>query len=214
MQKTDLYSGIFPHGANNVPALRVAAKKWAGLHKDIPAEEFEALVTALIQEPSSMKKCMGGILLGFMPKQRSLLNPSLYESWLEYTVGWGEVDAICYGYFTAPEILLHFKNWKRLIEKLSESDNINKRRAALVLLTKPLKQSPDQRLRELALFVVDRLKEERSILITKAISWLLRSLVPLHRAKVEAYLHSNKNQLPAVALRETINKLRSGRKNG
>jgi 3-methyladenine DNA glycosylase AlkD len=214
MEKDKLYSGIFPAGARNVPDLRIAAKKWAGLNKDIPVKDFEQLVTVLIQEPSGMKKCMGGILLGYMPGQRSMLNPFLYEKWLEYTAGWGEIDAICYGNFTAEEILGNFSNWKKLIRSLSQSDNINKRRASVVLLTKPLKQSRDKRLGELAFSIIDTLKNEKSILITKAISWLMRNSIKLYREEVEEYLDLNKDVLPKIAVRETLNKLRSGRKSG
>jgi 3-methyladenine DNA glycosylase AlkD len=212
--KKNLYFEIFPRGAKNVPELRIEAKKWTAQNKDISAKDFERLVTAFIQDPSAMKKCMGGILLCYMPKQRSMLDPFLYEKWLEYAVGWGEIDAICYGQFTAEEVLKDYKNWKRLIKKLSQSDNINKRRASVVLLTKPVKQTRDKRLSELAFSIIDTLKDERSILITKALSWLLRNLIQLYREEVEEYLNSNKDVLPKIALRETFNKLRSGRKTG
>ncbi len=214
MKKSTHYAGIYPSGARNVPELRIAAKHWVAQHKDFPAKDFEPLITAFIQEPSDMKKCMGGILLGYMPRQRSTLNPFIYDSWLDYTGGWAAIDAICYGHFTAEEILASFNNWKRLIKQLSKSDNINKRRAAMVLLTKPLKQSADRRLSELAFSVIDTLKHEKGILITKAISWLLRNAIQLHREDVKTYLDLNKDALPKVAVRETLNKLRSGRKSG
>jgi len=214
MRKSNSFSEIFPRNAKNVPELRIAAKNWVGQNKDFPVKDFEQLVTAFIQEPSALKKCMAGILLGYMPEQRSGLNPFLYEKWLECTVGWGEIDAICYGQFTAEEMLKNYKNWERLIKNLSKSDNINKRRASIVLLTKPVKQSQDKRLSELAFSIIDRLKNERDILITKAISWLLRNLIQLYREEVEEYLNSNRDVLPKIALRETLNKLRSGRKSG
>jgi 3-methyladenine DNA glycosylase AlkD len=209
-----LGSKIFPTGAKSVPELRQAAKIWVSQHKDFPAKEFESLVTAFILEPSALQKCMGGILLGYMPAQRSTLNPFLYEKWLEYTVGWDEVDAICYGQFTAKELLTNFKAWKQLIINLSQSDNINKRRASMVLLTKPVKELQDKRLSELSFSIIDTLKNEKHILITKAVSWLLRNLIKLYREEVEEYLKSNENTLPKIAVRETLNKLESGRKAG
>ncbi len=161
-----------------------------------------------------MKKCMGGILLGYLPTQRRLLSPSLYDEWLEHTEGWAAIDAICYGNFTAEEILGNFAAWKTLIKRLTHSKNINKRRAAIVLLTKPVQQSDDRRLSQLAFEVIGGLKSEKSILITKAISWLLRSLTKLHPDKVTEYLHSQKDQLPKIAVRETLNKLKHGKKAG
>ena len=214
MKKSDLPSKVFPPGAKNVPDLRIAAKKWAAQNRDLPAKEFELIITSLILEPSAMKKCMGGILLGYMPAQRGMIDPFLYEKWLDHAVGWAEVDAICYGNFTAAEILADFKSWKLLIKKLAQSDNINERRASIVLLTKPVKDSPDKRLSALAFSIIDKLMEERAPLLTKAISWLLRNLIRFNRIGVEEYLHSNIDTLPKIALRETANKLRSGRKSG
>jgi 3-methyladenine DNA glycosylase AlkD len=208
------YSGIYPANARNVPELRVAAKDWTKRNKSISANEFQKIVTSLIDSSSSMKKCMGGILLSYMPAQRKTIDPLMYESWLGNAAGWAEVDALCYGIFTAEEILGNFKGWEQLIQKLSHNANINKRRAALVLLTKPVHRSPDSRLSRLSFSIIDTMKHEKEILITKAISWLVRKLLSHHQEEVKEYLHSNKNLLPKIAIRETLNKIRSGRKSG
>lgn len=84
----------------------------------------------------------------------------------------------------------------------------------MVFLTKPVKHSQDLRLSKLAFSLVDTLNQESSILLTKAISWLLRNLTKNHRQEVVSYLDSNKNLLPKIAVRETLNKLRTGRKSG
>ncbi len=111
-------------------------------------------------------------------------------------------------------MLEDFAGWKALIKRLTHSKNINKRRAAIVLLTKPVKQLDDRRLSQLAFEVIDALKSEKSILITKAISWLLRNLIKLHPDEVTEYLHTQKYQLPKIAVRETLNKLKHGKKAG
>lgn len=204
---------FFPSGASTVPQLRLVAKAWAAANKDISPKRAEQIISAFIRDPSPMKKCMGGILLGYMPAQRRMLNPSLYDEWLEHTEGWAAIDAICYGNFTAKEMLENFTAWKTLIKRLKDSENINKRRAAIVLLTKPVTQSDDQRLSQLAFHIIHALKSEKSILITKAISWLLRNLTKLHSGEVNTYLHSQKDKLPKIAVRETLNKLQYGTKN-
>ncbi len=155
---------------------------------------------------------MSGILLGYMPVQRRQLNPALYNDWLDHTEGWAAIDAICYNNFTAAEILDNFATWKTLITRLAKSDNPNKRRAAIVLLTKPVKQSADPRLSGMAFDLIDILREEKAILITKAVSWLLRHLAQHHAPAVRQYLHAHKEKLPAIAIRETTNKLRHGTK--
>jgi 3-methyladenine DNA glycosylase AlkD len=198
-----------PPGATT-PQLRQRAKTWAKAHNDLAVAEFEALITDLIHSPSSLKKGMASILLGYMPVQRRQLSPELYEDWLQHTETWSTIDAICYNNFTAAEILGNFPRWKALITRLSKSDSLNKCRGAIVLLTKPVKQSPDPRLKDLSFQVIDRLHAEKSILITKAVSWLLRQLTGHHAAAVREYLDLHKDNLPAIARRETTHKLIHG----
>jgi 3-methyladenine DNA glycosylase AlkD len=204
----------FPSTATNVPQLRAAAKDWAKQNGSIPAKDAETIISTLIREKNLMKKCMAGILLGYLPAQRKGLNPGLYEKWLDHTEGWAAIDAICYANFTAEEILENFAAWETVIKRLVKSDNINKRRGALVLLTKPLTRSADKRLSRLAFRLIDQTKHEKDILITKAVSWLLRSLTKLHKTELKTYLKANEDRLPKIALRETGNKLRTGRKSG
>jgi 3-methyladenine DNA glycosylase AlkD len=211
MSKITSINDIVPRGIATVPQLRVAAKTWVKANKDLSAIEAAKIVTLCMNDSSDLRKCMGGILLGYMQDQRSLLNPDLYDGWLEYATGWSSVDAICYNVFSASEMLNHWAAWTGAITELSKSENVFKRRGALVLLTKPVSVSNDQRLAELSFRVIDRLKGEKDILITKAISWLLRSLTKFHAAEVKEYL--GRNVLPAVAVRETRNKLDYGRKN-
>jgi hypothetical protein len=52
-----------------------------------------------------------------------------------------------------------------------------------VLLTGPVSRSDDARFRDLAFEMTERLKRERIILITKAVSWLLRSDEARYRPK-------------------------------
>jgi 3-methyladenine DNA glycosylase AlkD len=202
---------VIPAGAAT-PQLRQIAKTWAKAHKDLTPRQFERYITVLIRDPSPIQKTMGGILMGYMPAQRRELYPAVYYDWLEHTEGWAAVDAICYNNFTAAEILDNFPAWKMLITRLAKSDNLNKCRGAVVLLTKPVKQSADLRLRDLSFRVIDILRGEKSILITKAISWLLRHLTRYHAQAVRDYLDTQKAKLPSIAVRETLHKLKHGLK--
>lgn len=82
----------------------------------------------------------------------------------------------------------------------------------LAFLTGVVSKSEDLRLSNLAFENIDNLKAERDILITKSISWLLRDLTKLHREEVEKYLNDHSTLLPAIAVRETRNKLTTGKK--
>jgi 3-methyladenine DNA glycosylase AlkD len=200
---------MIPPGAAT-PQLRQIAKAWAKAHKDLPAAQFKQYINILIHDPSPIQKTMGGILLGYMPAQRCRLEPVVYDDWLSHTEGWAAVDAICYNNISAVEILDNFPAWKTLITRLAKSNNLNKCRGAIVLLTKPVKQSADPRLRDLSFRVIDTLRGEKSILITKAVSWLLRHLAKYHASAVRQYLATHKDKLPAIAIRETFNKLEHG----
>ena len=156
----------------------------------------------------------GGILLDNSTKEQRKFDPKLFDEWLDQLVGWAEVDSVCTGKYTISEIPGQWKSWKPLITKFSRSKNISKRRASLVLFCSPLSTVNDERLAHHALIIVDRLKNEKEILITRAISWVLRSMVKRYRPQLEVYLKDNSITLPKIALRETLVKLKTGVKSG
>jgi hypothetical protein len=84
----------------------------------------------------------------------------------------------------------------------------------LVLLNAPVRHSDEARYAELAFATIEALKAERPILITKAVSWLLRTLTERHRAAVSAYVEANAATLPAIAVREVRVKLATGTTSG
>lgn len=147
-----------------------------------------------------------------MPKLRKTVEPRYLDVWLNNAHGWAEVDSLCQSKFPASEVLANWKEWKGLLTKLASSDNVNKKRASLVLLTKPVRDSEDARLENLAFTNINKLKNHRDILITKAVSWLLRDLIKHNRQRVESYLKENGDTLPKIVLRETRTKLLTGRK--
>ncbi|MGB8644153.1 MAG: DNA alkylation repair protein [Anaerolineae bacterium] len=195
-----------------VPATRKIARAWVAQHRDLTPEDYTALLDALAQGETSNEVGFVGELLSLMPKLRQTLDPARLDRWLEGTEGWGEIDSICQGKFTAQETLTQWGVWKKLLTAFSKSPQISKRRASLVLLTRPLRESDDARLYTLALANVERLKGEKDVLITKAVSWVLREMVKHHRVALEAYLAENEATLPRIAVRETRVKLKTGRK--
>ena len=108
--------------------------------------------------------------------------------------------------------LAGWKEWNRFLGKLSLDENINKRRASLVFLTGPAYYSADTKLSGLAFEIIDTLKGERDVIITKAVSWLLRSMVKNHKQAVLSYVRRNQGSLPKIAIRETMRKIQTGRK--
>jgi 3-methyladenine DNA glycosylase AlkD len=196
----------------SMPELRSAAKTWMKERRNLPVEEFIDLITSLMKGKTFTEKCLPGILMGYATKEQRVIDPILFDHWLEYLNGWAEVDTLCTGKHLGVDIPDRWSPWKKLIIKLSQSDNINKRRASLVLLCSPLRQVEDRRIADTALKNVERLKGEKDVLITKAISWVLRSMVSLYPAQVKTYINNNLDTLPKIAVRETMTKLTTGRK--
>ncbi len=153
-----------------------------------------------------------GRLLSQSPSVKSQLTESDLKTWILRTQGWAEIDSICQSLFSADEIIAFWPKWQKIILDFSKDEHIQLRRASLVLQTKSVKQSDDTRLRQLAFITIERLKREHEILVTKAVSWLLRSLATQDSASVKQYLETNKNSLPAIAYRETIRKITTGKK--
>ena len=171
-------------------------KNWIKRHPAISTGEYIELLNSLyLLGQSHDERSIAGKLLKFLPQLRRQIDPLLLNKWLNGAEGWAEVDSICQSNFSAEEILSNWKTWKDLITNFAGDKNIHKKRASLVLLTGPVRQSPDPRLSKLAFDNIEKLKRERDILITKAISWLLRDLIKNNKEKVKEYLDKNKELL-------------------
>jgi 3-methyladenine DNA glycosylase AlkD len=195
-----------------VPARRRIAREWTRQHATLGDREVLAVVESLFSGESHEEKTLAALLLSYCPSARGRAGPVDVDRWLGQLNGWAEVDGLCQGVFTAEELLGQWRPWRDSIRRFARHGSANHRRAALVLLTGPVRRSEDPRLRDLAFELIERLKHERIILISKAISWLLRSLVAHHRQAVLRYLDENATTLPKIALRETRIKLATGRK--
>ena len=155
---------------------------------------------------------LAAAILSLSPKLLAKFNPEHLDKWLNYTCGWAENDVLCQSNFTNEILLSNWQNWKIILKEFNKNSNINKRRASLVLLVKSLQQSDDPRLSVLAFQNIENLKSEKEILITKAVSWLLRALVAFHKQEVLDYLAKNKETLPKIAYREALSKAITGKK--
>ncbi len=198
----------------NVPTLRLIAKEWSKSYRNLSAVEFQKIVDSLIHGKSATEKNMAGILLDNSTKKQRKFDPTCFDEWLDQLIGWAEIDSVCTGSYPTSEIPANWKVWRNLLTKFSKSKNINKRRASLVLLCSPMRKAADTRLAAMAFANIDKLKHETEILITKAISWLLRSMIKHHHKEVAAYLKVNQEGLPKIAVRETQKVLDTGKKTG
>jgi 3-methyladenine DNA glycosylase AlkD len=196
-----------------VPERRRIAKAWLKAHKAWPTAEVLGLVGELVEGETHEAKTLGLLLLEGLGRGRRPFGPAEADGWLDHLVGWAEVDSLCQSIFGPDDLLGDWLAWSGFLRRLARDANINKRRAALVLPCRSTRTSPDARLKDLAFEIVETLKGEREIIITKAVSWLLRCICDQHPAAVGAYLDVQGPCLPAIAVRETRIKLATGRKN-
>jgi 3-methyladenine DNA glycosylase AlkD len=195
-----------------VPERRRIAKAWLSARKHWPVQQVLAVVDELVAGDIHDEKTLGLLLLERLGRGRRPFGPAEVDRWLDHLVGWAEVDSLCQSTFGPEDLLGDWPAWSGFIRRLARDANINRRRAALVLLVKPAGKSPDPRLAALAFETTEALKGEREIIITKAVSWLLRALTLQHPAEVSRYLDAEGPSLPAIAVRETRAKIATGRK--
>ena len=213
--QNDSYTGSgHPFFCVSVPNMRRIARAWLAAHRKSADAHLLAMTDRLFVGEAYEEKVVGAIMLQTTPRIQRLVTPAMVERWLDDLNGWAEIDSLCSGAFWAEIFAADWPSWRDLVTRLAGDPNINKRRAALVLLTGTTRVSDDPRFRDLAFETVERLKGERPILITKAVSWLLRSLSIRHARAVAAYLEANAASLPAIAVRETRTKLTTGTKTG
>ncbi len=212
---------------NQRPEHLGTTRKWYGLknaqsrailldfiaaHKDLSYEDWLALIDALYHGGSYEERCAPRTLFQKFPRYRRQLPLDQLDAWLGCLNGWAEVDSTCQTVFSDKDLLADWEGWTRLLESLARDENINKRRAALVLLTAPISQSADARILDFAFQLINRLRGEKDGRITKAVSWLLRKGIKQHRAAIAAYVEAEAPALPAIAVRETRRKLATGKK--
>lgn len=178
--------------------------------KDFSFEDFKELLLSLSQGNSFEELSSMGVILELYPEYRNKLETKIVDKLFDNVEGWAEVDVTCV--FRAEDLLANWPEWEKLLKDFSADKNVHKRRASLVLLTLPLRKSSEPKLYKLALKNVEKLKAEKDILITKAISWVLRAMILTNPEIVREYLKNNRDSLPRIAVREATTKLLTGKK--
>ena len=213
-QSTDSYTGsTHMFYAVPMPVRRQLIKNSIKQHASLSDRTWLKLADQLFFGASHEEKTMGAIVLQYRPAARALVRFPQLRRWLRQLAGWAEIDALCYNVYTADELLTAWPAWEAFLTDLAKSRHRTLRRAALVFLCGPVAHSTDARLHNLAFQSVTQLALESDILITKAISWLLRSQVDTQKSMVAVFVAEHATQLPKIAVRETRRKLETGKKN-
>jgi 3-methyladenine DNA glycosylase AlkD len=155
---------------------------------------------------------LAGMLMDVAAAAQRDFPPNVFNRWLDHLQGWAEIDAVCTGSFTIEHVPERLDEWESWLVRFSKSKVIAKRRASLVILCSPVSHVKDGRLSDLAFRNILTLQNEKDVLITKAISWLLRSMIKHYGKEVKTFLMLNEGTLPKIAVRETRAKLETGLK--
>jgi 3-methyladenine DNA glycosylase AlkD len=187
--------------------LKAALSEWSPDY-----ETWCAALDDLYHGHSMEERVFAGMLLARFRTFRARLSLDALDAWLGQLEGWAEIDNTCQSSFGAAEILARWEAWQSFLRRLAAESSIHKRRAALVLLTLPIRESTDPRILALGLELASSLMHEKDKLISKAVSWLLRNGIKHHRGAVAAFLEQNQQAMPAFVVREVRTKLTTGKK--
>ncbi len=196
----------------SVPVKRSLVKSWCRAHRDLSADGLVDVLDSLFAGDLNEGITACGNLFEAFPDLRRQLELSHLHRWLGQLEGWCEIDSTCQSTFTAADLLERWSEWQPFLAGLAADTSASRRRASLVLLTRPVRESDDARLLQQSLANLRTVMADRDPLITKAVSWLLRTLIGRHRQAVEKFLDKHENDLPRIAVRETQTKLQTGRK--
>lgn len=193
-----------------VPVLQRLVKDWSKEHQTINGDNLISFVDTLFHGKSREEKKVASLILGRFPLYLQELESASIDRWMSELSGWEEVDSFC------GEIDVWLRvdvvNRLSLLKKWNKDRQIEKRRASFVVLCSSVRNDNSKTLRDLSFTFIDSLKSEKHVMITKAISWLLRALIKYHKGEVAHYLEVNASTLPSIAVREVKEKLKTGKK--
>jgi len=195
-----------------VPHVREIAGNWQRTHREIAPEDLMALVEALWDGESHEERALGMELLGRY-RRIPALTWDHFDRWRRKLDNWGLTDGLGTG-LLGSWILKDPDTRLGHLGDLIADEDVWSRRLALVATVPINRGHTGFTIPDLTFQLVDRVKEERHPMITKAVSWALREMVKLHPDQVAAYLEANRGVLAAHVVREVTNKLRTGLKSG
>ncbi len=215
-QRQAATQNYFPSAQENLGVyaadLRAIVRKWKPALKAEPAGAVLALAHALLAHNTLEGRQVAYELVAQHKPATQALNFSTLESLGQGIDNWASVDGFGCG--------LTGQAWREgritdaQVRRWAKSGDAWWRRLALVS-TVPLNLASRGGSGDAArtLAICDLLAQDKHIMVHKALSWALRTLVSRDPAAVKQFLKRHA-QLPALVKREVSKKLATGRKNG
>jgi 3-methyladenine DNA glycosylase AlkD len=191
-----------------VPQLRGIVRAWVRDHEQMACDDLVALVEALWSGDSREEWMLFTYLLEHYKHCAPDLTKGHFERWRRSLDNWEMTDGL--GWVLAFWLLGDPDTRLDYLWDLIADEDVWSRRLALVATATINRGHTGFTIPNLTLELIDRVKEERHPMITKAVSWALREMTKSHPDQVAAYLEENREVLAAHVVREVNNKLRTG----
>ena len=189
-----------------VPEIRKIARAWARDNGDASSVERRKLILLLWTGPSREEQLLALAVLGTLGSRTEWRDFALLHSGLD---SWEPTDVMAkqIADFVErdPENRLHH------VSDLSAGEHLWTIRLGIVALSQLNRRGLAK---EMTPDVIDGVRHHRDPMITKAVSWALREYAASWPGKARSYLRLRGDELPAIAVRETRNKLDTGKKSG
>jgi 3-methyladenine DNA glycosylase AlkD len=195
-----------------VPQLRDIVRAWGRDHQQIARDDLVALADSLWNGQSREERMLFTYLLEHHKHLVPGLTSAHFERWRQTLDNWEVTDGL--GWVLALWLLGDPDTRLDYLGELIADEDVWSRRLALVATTPTNRGHTGYTIPDLTLELVDRVKQERHPMITKAVSWALREMTKSHPDQVAAYLEENREVLAAHVVREVNNKLHTGLKRG
>ena len=196
-----------------VPHLREIARAWQRAHDDVAREDLMALVEALWDGESREERLLVVYLLERYKRWIPDLTWAHFDRWRRGLDNWEVTDGLAQWVLGRWLLADPDTRLAHLWDLIADEDMWS-RRMALVASTWLNRGREDLSFPDLTLGLIDRVKEEKDAMITKAVSWALRGMSKKHPHRVAAYLEENRDVLAGHVVREVNNKLHTGLKSG
>ena len=193
--------------------IRQIVRAWRREHRDVSIDDLLPLVEALWAGESREERLIALELPQHYPFALSQLIWEHFDRWRRDLDNWELTDVLGVGVL-GPWVAASIERREQHLWHLVQDQDIWSRRLGLVSIVGLNRARAGVDLTSLALWLIDRVKEEPDRTMTRAISWVLRELGKDHPGEVAAYLEENGDLLPNHVLREVTNKLTTGRKDG
>jgi 3-methyladenine DNA glycosylase AlkD len=193
--------------------LRALARSWIREHKDVDGSQVLAVADALWQQAVREEMVVAAMLVGGHGEALDSFGWRRLDRWGRLLDNWETTDNLG-GRVLGPWVAARAESRMVGLERRVGRRNPWMRRIVLVACVHVVRHREAQLFWPRVAGLVLALAADREASIPKAISWVLRESIHNCAEQVECLLDERASDLPAIAVRETRNKLQTGYKSG